>query len=204
MDSATFKIAARVERLKPGTTVTPKDFLDLANRGLVDVMLTQLSSRGMLRRVSRGLYQRPKFSRLLKEEVAPDLHEVARTLARRFGWQIVPSEDLAANALGLSTQVPAHVTYLSTGPSRAFEIEGQRLCFKHAGPKYLCSQDPKCALVIQAIRGLGRTAATQTEALETLRAQLSRRESMRLVEDARQSSAWIYDISKLLAGDGVK
>ena len=47
---------------------------------------------------------------------APD--DVAQALARETGSQVQISGARAANALGLTTQVPARSTYLTDGPSR--------------------------------------------------------------------------------------
>ena len=129
------KIIARIRRWGPGTAFTPKDFLDLASRGTVDMTLAALLSDGTIRRLARGLYDYPRYSRLLEKPAAPDLDQVARALARRYRWNIIPDGPLAAHLLGLSTQVPARSVYISDGPTKTITIGRQTIHFKNARPK---------------------------------------------------------------------
>ena len=128
-------IGSRIHRLGPGHAFTPKDFVDLGTRGMVDVTLSQLVSLGVIRRVGRGLYDLPKYSEALGITLGPDIDQIAQAIARRFRWRIMPTGAWAANALGLSTQIPAKIVYLSDGPNRKFEFGKQTLHFKHARPK---------------------------------------------------------------------
>lgn len=84
------KISARIHRWGTGRVFTPKDFLDLGNRGMVDVTLSQLVSTGLIRRLARGIYDYPKHSDPLGLTLRPDIDEIAHAIARRFRWQITP------------------------------------------------------------------------------------------------------------------
>ena len=67
MKTATDNIFMRIKDLGEGAVFTPKDFLDVAERGMVDVTLKKLLEQGLVRRLVRGLYDLPKqmlFSRL--------------------------------------------------------------------------------------------------------------------------------------------
>ena len=92
-----------------------RDFADLGSRPTVDSALHRLERKGSIRRVIRGIYDRPQFSEVLSTELSPDLDQVAQALARKFGWRIQPSGAVAQNLLRLSTQVPARAVYLSDG-----------------------------------------------------------------------------------------
>src|ERR1700689_4681079 len=118
METAADNILLRIKDLGAGAVFTPKDFLDIATRGMVDVTLKKLLAVGKVRRLSRGLYDLPRHSILLKTELSPDIDAVAQAIARRFRWRIVPSGAHAANLLGLSTQVPAKAIYLADGIDR--------------------------------------------------------------------------------------
>jgi hypothetical protein len=72
-----------------------------------------LLQNGTIRRVIRGLYDYPRFSTLLDQELSPDTDQAAQALARKFRWRIQPIGAVAQNLLGLSTQVPARIVYLS-------------------------------------------------------------------------------------------
>jgi hypothetical protein len=69
-----------------------------------------------IRRVIRGVYDKPKYSTLLQEYSAPNPNEIADALARNYSWTIAPTGNTALNLLGLSTQVPANWSYISSGP----------------------------------------------------------------------------------------
>lgn len=194
------KIIARILRWGGGAAFTPKDFLDLASRGTVDMTLAVLLSDGTIRRLARGLYDYPRQSRLLETPASPDLDEVARALARRYRWSIIPAGALAANMLGLSTQVPARSVYISDGPTKTIKIGRQTIRFKNARPKETGVASVRSGTVIQALRHLGRRAVDR-QVLEKLRRLLSDDEKRDLVRDARQSADWIYAAARDIAGE---
>ena len=101
------KVAYRVRGKGGGWAFSPRDFLDLGGRPTVDSALHRLAQRGDVRRVIRGIYDYPRFSHLLGQRLSPDIDQVARAIARKFGWRIQPSGATALNLLGVSTQVPA-------------------------------------------------------------------------------------------------
>jgi hypothetical protein len=101
----------------------------------VDSALHRLEKRGEIRRVIRGIYDYPRFSKLLDQHLSPDIDQVARVLARKFRWRIQPSGATALNFLGLSTQVPARAVYLSDGPDRVYQVGNTALAFEHTALK---------------------------------------------------------------------
>jgi hypothetical protein len=191
-------ILTRIERLGPGKAFSAKDFLDIATRGSIDMALGSLALKGTIRRIRRGLYDMPKTNPALGGKLSPDIDEAAQAIARRQRWKIVPEGAWAANLLGLSTQVPAKIIYLSDGPSKKVEIGRRSIHFKHARPKAMAGLEGKLALVVQALRHLGKKSVGMRE-IETLRAKLSPQEKRRLLKDTRFSVDWIYDVAKQLA-----
>jgi hypothetical protein len=192
------QIVARIERLGKGKAFSAKDFLDIASRGTTDMTLTALARQGTIRRVRRGLYDVPKINPALGGELTPDIDEAARAIARRQRWKIVPDGAWAANLLGLSTQVPAKIVYLTDGPNKEIPIGRRVIQLKHARPKTLAGLDGKSALVVQALRHLGKDRLESSE-LEKLRALLSPAERRKLMKDTRFSVEWIYEIAKRLS-----
>ena len=181
---------------------TPKDFLDLSSRGNIDVTLGAFLEEGLIRRIARGVYDLPRFNESLGGQLSPDIDQAAQAIARRFRWQIIPEGTLAANMLGLSTQVPAKTIYLSDGPTRSIRIGRQTLYFKHARPKETRIEDRTSAIVIQALRYLGQSAI-DSEAIAQLRQRLSAREKKQLLRDARYSSDWIFSVAQQIAKEVV-
>jgi hypothetical protein len=189
------KIVARIEQLGVGKAFSAKDFLDIASRTMVDVTLASLAQSGKIRRIRRGLYDVPKINAALGGELSPDIDEAAQAIARRQRWKIVPEGAWAANLLGLSTQVPAKIIYLIDGPNNEVLIGRRNIHFKHARPKAMAGLEGKFALVVQALRYLGKEGVGARE-IETLRRTLSPAEKRRLVKDTRFGVGWIYEVAK--------
>lgn len=192
------KVLARIDSFEAGQVFSAKDFLDIASRGSIDMALSGLSRVNQIRRVRRGLYDRPKINTALGGALSPDIDELARAIARKQRWKIVPEGAWAANLIGLSTQVPAKITYLTDGPNKEVPIGRRVIHFKHARPKGIAGLEEKSALVVQALRHLGREAVGHRE-IETLRAALSLAEKRKLLKDTRFGTDWIYDAAKRIA-----
>ncbi len=198
MNQAKQQILGRIRRWGPGAVFTPKDFLDLASRGNIDVTLGGFLKEGIIRRIARGVYDLPRFNPTLGGRLSPDIDQAAQALARRFRWRVIPAGAWAANLLGLSTQVPAKTVYLSDGPTRTIQIGRQRLCFKHARPTQTRIENRVSAVVIQALRHLGKEAVGP-EVIAQLRHRLSAREKNHLLRDARYSSDWLFAAARQIA-----
>src|ERR1700683_1422316 len=164
-------IVRRIERFETGKAFSAKDFLDIASRTSIDVALAKLAIEGKIRRIRRGLYDMPKVNAALGGKLSPDIDEAARAIARRQRWKIVPEGSWAANLLGLSTQVPSKIIYLTDGPNKEVPIGRRSIHFKHARPKAMAGLEGKLALVVQALRYLGKEGVGANE-IETLRAGL--------------------------------
>jgi hypothetical protein len=175
-----------------------KDFLDIASRGTVDMTFSALLRDRVIRRVRRGLYDVPKVNPDLGGTLSPDIDQAARALARRHRWTIVPEGAWAANLLGLSTQVPAKIIYLSDGPNQKVQLGRRTIHFKHARPHILGQEQGMTALVIQALRYIGKQGLDDA-LIRRLRSLLPEAEKRRLVKAARFGVDWIYETSKKVA-----
>jgi hypothetical protein len=189
------QILGRIRRFKPGHVFVAKDFLDVASRGTVDMTLSTLLRDRVIRRVRRGLYDVPKVNPGLGGALSPDIDQAARALARRHRWTIVPEGAWAANLLGLSTQVPAKIVYLSDGPSQRVQLGRRTIQFKHARPHVLGREQGITALVIQALRYIGKERLDGT-LIRRLRSLLPDGEKRRLVKATRFGVDWIYETAK--------
>jgi hypothetical protein len=192
------QIVTRINRLGEGKAFSAKDFLDIGSRTTVDVALHSLTKEGKIRRIRRGLYDMPKFNPELGGKLSPDIDEAARAIARRQRWKIVPEGSWAANLLGLSTQVPSKIIYLTDGPNKEVPIGRRSISFKHARPKAMAGLEGKFALVVQALRYLGKEGVGESE-IETLREALSAAEKRKLVKDTQFGVDWIYAVAKKIA-----
>ena len=198
------QIENRILSTPEGAVFITSDFLDLADTPAINKALSRLSADGTIRRVVRGVYDRPAFSELLQEYAAPDMKQIAEAFARNFGWTIVPCGDTALNQLGLSTQVPAVWQYVSDGPYRKYTIGNRALSFKHGANKDVSGLTEKFALVVQALKAMGRDNI-DLPTLEKLTSILGPEERLAFINDTQHRTAWINRVAKeLVALDGSK
>jgi len=118
MDNIKKQIEKRIIGMGQGYVFTRKDFQDIAPAGSIGQILSRLVKDGLIRRIGRGVFDYPKTNPVLGGELSPDMSLAAKAIARKFRWSILPFENLAANRLGLSQQVPAKFIYLSNGPTK--------------------------------------------------------------------------------------
>jgi hypothetical protein len=153
MKSITDQIISRIKRRKPGWVFTPRDFLDVGSRAAVDQVLSRLVKQGMVRRLDRGIYDYPKQSTLLGT-LSPNPDNIARAMAA--GDDVFPSGAMAANMLGLSTQVPAKPSYLTNATTRTRRVAGQTIQLKRARVALLDNIPDHANLALQALSYLGK------------------------------------------------
>jgi len=87
---------------------------------------------------------------------------------------------------------------LSDGPSKKVSLGRRSVQFKHARPQSLVGGDQKSALVVQALRHLGKDGVDE-RALSVLKSSLSDSERKQLLKNARLGVDWIYGVAKKLA-----
>jgi Family of unknown function (DUF6088) len=194
------KIVSRIYGNGRGWTFSQKDFADLAARSTTDWALHRLQGSGTIRRVLRGLYDYPRFSEFLQVELSPSLDSVAQALARKFGWQIQPSGATALNLIGLSTQVPGRVVYLSDGPDRTYRIGKTSLLFEHATLKEAKFKHQESGLIVQALKSLGQERVDDA-VIEKIRRWLPARMRAKVRAETKRATGWVYEaIAKITAG----
>lgn len=182
------QIMRRARQRGRGGVFTPSDFLDMAGRAAIDQALSRLVKNGKLRRLARGLYDFPKVHpKLGPLSPAPD--DVAQALARETGSQVQIAGARAANALGLSTQVPAKNTYLTDGPSRRVVLGKRVVDLRHASPKHLIAPGSAAGTVVQALRHVGAVRAGDVAQIAARR--LSTSDKKTLASTAVQAPAWM-------------
>ncbi|MBV8193217.1 MAG: type IV toxin-antitoxin system AbiEi family antitoxin domain-containing protein, partial [Alphaproteobacteria bacterium] len=178
------EILERIRAQGRGKVFIPKDFLDLGSRAAADQSLSRLVKSGALERLGRGLYHYPRVNARLGIPIGPDADEIAEALGRQTGSRVVPSGAVAANRLGLSTQVPARPVYLTDGRTRQARVGDTVIQIRHAAPKELPAGSRTSAMVLQALRHLGQ-AAVDDRVIAQVRRALSARQRRELLRDAR-------------------
>ena len=198
MLSTAQKIMNRIKRKGRGWVFTPQDFVDLASRSNVDVILYRLVQDGDIRRIQRGLYDFPKIDARLGI-LSPDVKGIAQAVARQSGDNIAQSGAAAANLLGLSTQVPGKIVYSTTGKSKSIPVKNRsiRLVSSHI-PAALHHLDDPVTLTLQALDYLGKKHVTTTM-IKKCASILSDTDKNRIRHNIRYiKNAWLSDVARQL------
>ncbi len=179
----------------------PGDFLDLGSRQAVDLALHRLAKKGVIRRLARGVYDFPKQHPVLGP-LFPSADTVAGALAGRDRIRLQPAGAYAANALGLSEQVPAKAVFLTDGPSRTVKIGPMTIQLRRTTPRNMEAAGRLSGLVIQALRELGKDQVTSAH-VEQLRRTLPADKRRELLKELRLAPAWMHPIFRELAAEEI-
>lgn len=201
MDNGFMKsIRDRVLASSDGSVFTSSDFADIADTGTIRQSLNRLVQDKILRRIIRGVFEKPKYSKLLGEYVAVSPDAVAQALARSYRWTIAPCGDTALNILGLSNQVTAVWSYISDGPYKTYEWDHVKIEFRHRTNREITGLSYMTSLVIHGLKALGKERIS-SETIERLSARLSESEKTALLRESSESSDWIVDtVRKICLG----
>ena len=193
------QIQEQIKAAAEGTIFISSDFADIADTETIRRNLNRLTQAGMLRRILKGVYEKPKYSKLLDEYVAADPEAVANALARSYHWTIAPCGNTALNLLGLSTQVTAVWSYISDGPYKTYEWNSTKLEFKHRTNKEITGLSYMTSLVIQALKTLGRSNVTPA-VIQMLSEKLTDKDKQACLKEATESTDWVYDTIRQICG----
>lgn len=189
MKSVDFRIISRIYGLGRGAVIVPSDFLDIGSRQAVDLALHRLVKKGIIRRLARGLYDYPKTHPVMGI-LSPDPDVIARALAGKHVIRLQPSGVYAANLLGLSTQVPAKIVYLTDGASRMIRVDNQEIRLLRTTPRNMDTAGRISGLVIQALRYLGQKHVDEA-VIRMLQRKLSSNDKKQLLKDIASAPAWV-------------
>lgn len=191
------KIEEKIMMGGTGAIYITSDFADLASSETANRALLRLEEKGVIRRVLFGVYEYPEYNDFLSEYVAPSADKVAQALARKFAWTIVPCGDTALNLLGLSTQVPAVWLYVSDGSYKEYTFGKTTIKFKRTTNREISKLSYKTALVVQALKALGKDNVTDTVLMKLIKG-LSKVEKEKMFEEAKTVTSWVYEYIKII------
>jgi hypothetical protein len=141
----------------PTRVWTPADFAALGSRDAIDKALQRLAKSGDLRRIERGLYGRPRISTLTKKPTNPNYREVLSALARRGQLRMLVDGITAANDLGLTDAVPAHVIVHTDARRSSIVLDNLTIEFKLTAPSKLYWAGRPAMRIVQALHWLKDT-----------------------------------------------
>lgn len=187
MERLSEQILLHASALPEGAPLAAKGLLHLGSRAAVDQALSRLTECGNLIRAGRGVYLRPVQTRFGRR--SPSVEQAVEALAQQRGEVIVPNGAAAANALGLTTQVPVRAVYLTSGRSRTLTMGKQSVELRHAPHWQLSLAGKPAGQAVRALAWLGPEEADG--ALRKLKTKLPSAALAELVMAAPQFPTWL-------------
>lgn len=189
------RVSAKNDRVMPNA-----DLFGIGSRTAVRQALSRLVKQGKIVRVRRGLYALPRVSSLLGLEMPPPPDEMVHAWAKKNGLRVVPSGALAANLLGLSTQVPAKLIYYTNGRTKTLKFGQHTVKLLNRGPKTMDVRGQVSPLVFQALRYLGKKGMTP-QVTARLTSLLKAKEKNELKRNLHRAAAWMKPVlEKIIEG----
>jgi len=191
-ESTEILIIKKIKKTKRGALFFIDNFATVASAKTVNKALERLVFSGELVRVAKGIYVRPAIDPVIGI-VLPSTEAIAKAIAKRDRARIVPTGTYALNLLGLSTQVPMNIVFLTDGVPRKINISGRKIVFKKTAPKNVAAIGEISKLAIQALRTIGKTKVTPEE-IAKIQDLLRKEKPARLKHDLFLAPAWIQEI----------
>ena len=186
------QILKKVSKARRGSLFFTDQFQPLGTAEAIRKALERLVKKGELKRVSQGIYYRPEMNPVIGP-LTPGMEAIAKAIARRDKARLVPASAYALNRLGLSTQVPLNLVYLTDGVARKVKIGKRSITFKKASPKNLAAIGEISSLVIQALKAIGKHQITEEE-IKKVQELLQKENLHHLQHDFSLAPEWIRRI----------
>lgn len=194
MQSVEFKVEKTIKSKPKGYLLFSDDFSHRGSAESIRKALQNLKEKGLIKSVAHGIYVRPIIDKNIGE-VLPSAEDVAKAIARRDKIKLISTGAYALHALGLSTQVPLKLVFLTDGAPRIIKVGKRTIKLKRTTPKNLKAKGKISSLVIQALREIGKDKATEVE-LRKINNLLQKEDPKLLQHDIALAPMWIREIMK--------
>jgi hypothetical protein len=146
-------IELKINRLKLGQAFFASDFKELGTSTAIRKSLSRLVESKQVERMAQGIYVKPKKDKILGK-ILPSMEELAESLAKKEHINIKPTGQYALNKVGLSTQVPTKLVFLSTGNPKKIKIGKSTIIFKSTTAKKLAMKGQITSLLFLGLEEL--------------------------------------------------
>ena len=168
------RIVNNLKKCGRGSIFFPNSFVSYGDIKSVSKSLERLTKEAVIIRLANGIYLYPK----------------------RDKAHIAPTGAYAMNLLGLSTQVPMNVVFLTDGSPRKIRLGNNRIItFKHTVPKNLAFVNKTAQLATFALKEIGQSNVNE-EHLKALKQVFASINEKSIEADYKLMPAWIRKIIK--------
>lgn len=183
------RVYGRICASTPGRVWTTGDFADFGAHEAVSKVLQRLAAGPELRRLDRGLYDRPRLNRLTGKPEAADYRAVIDAIARRDQARMLVDGMTAANDLGLSDAVPGRVVVHSDARLKPLRVGNLAISFRPTSTSKLYWAGRPAMRIVQALHWLKPKLRNPEEA-HRIRMRLAS-----LLSDSKHGSALRKDLA---------
>ena len=194
MESIDNKILKKIKKAKRGSLFYTEDFLSFGSYKAASKALERLVNQKQISRVARGIFAILEEDKILGE-ILPTAEQIAESIRKRDKARIIPTGVLAMNALGLSTQIPLNLVYLTDGSARTVQVGNRNIVFKKTVPKNLSTIGKISGLAIQALKEMSKDKVTEND-IAIILEHLKNEEPYRLEHDIKLAPEWIRVIMR--------
>lgn len=193
MQSIHNQIKNFIKKKRKGYLFFASDFKNFGNGDAIRQALSRLCREEFIIRISNGIYLYPKISKLIGT-VYPSIEDIAKAIAKKEKARLIPTGLYALNRLGLSTQVPMRVIFLTDGAPRIIKVgKKATVKFKKTVAKHLSFKGKITTLVIFALKEIGKDNVTESQ-LERIKEVLASEKEENIIHDAALAPEWISKI----------
>ncbi len=189
-----------VSKSNQGKILFVSDFLGYGNYDTVRKILQRLVTKGKLIRISKGIYYYPKIDEILGV-LYPTTEDIAKAIAKRDKAKIIPTGVYAQHLLGLSTQIPLNVIFLTDGSARKIKIGNQTILFKKTSPKNLYFGSKLSSLIIQSLKSLKENNINETVKQKLADIIKQSGEIEKIKKDIKNAPIWVQKIITEILSD---
>jgi hypothetical protein len=191
IDSVNSQIEAKIRRAKPGQIFLPSDFKDLGTSTAIRKALSRLVAQKVIVRMGQGIYTKPVQDKVLGE-VLPSIEEIAATLAKKEHVKIMPTGQYALNKIGLSTQVPMKMIFLTNGTKKNISIGKSSIIFLPTTAKKLAMMGPITSLLFLGLEELDLDKLSNRE-INKIISLLEKEDAKKLRHDLKLAPSSVSD-----------
>jgi hypothetical protein len=190
-ESINRQIDAKVKRSKPGQIFLPSDFKDLGTSTAIRKALSRLVEQKILIRMGQGIYVTAVHDNVFGK-VLPSMEEIAVALAKKEHVKIMPTGQFALNKIGLSTQVPMKMVFLTNGTKKNINIGSSSIVFQPTTTKKLAMVGSITSLLFLGLEELDLNQLSESE-IEKIISLLKKEDAKKLKHDLKLAPSKISD-----------
>lgn len=185
------QIESRVKRSGPGQLILPTDFKDFGTSTAIRKTLSRLVEQKVLVRMGQGIYVVPIQDKIFGE-VLPSIEEIAASLAKKERVKIMPTGQYALNKIGLSTQVPMKMVFLTNGTKKSISIGKSSIVFQPTTAKKMAMTGTISSLLFLGLAELDLDQLSELE-IEKIINLLEKEDAKKLKHDLKLAPSRISD-----------